>query len=159
MSDDGFDQERPERTARTAGELLDLALGASDGDLDRALRDVAPDDAPAVLAAMARELAGLMAAQRLRDVEPADDDDPVAADGHGDGTDVVSDDELPADPWELGDATSNALEHAATLWEALAEQQRVADLLRAVGALDPSEAVLMVFERSLRELAERQRPR
>jgi hypothetical protein len=147
--------DRMERAARTAGELLSLALGASEGDLARALEEVRRDDALDVLGAVLRQLAGLTATQQLRDLEVAAEED-VAGD---DGSEAVSDDELPPDPWaSSGDAASNALEHAGALFEALVEQRTVADLLRAVGALDESEALAVVFERALAEMAERKRP-
>jgi hypothetical protein len=149
---------RAERARRTADELRSLALGSTDGDLDRALSEVAREDASDVLGAILRDVAPLTAVQQLRHVElgeAADDlDRPAGADAA-----AVSDDELPPDPWQSsGDEASNALEHAGALFEALAEQRTVPDLFRAIGALDESEAFTIVLERALSAMAERRLP-
>lgn len=154
---DELDRERERRAGDTARRLLDVALGASDGDLEQALEQVPDEDAPAVLAAMVREVALLTATAQLRDFDLAAD---VEADAEpSDDAPAVPDDELSADPWATSeDAASNALEAAGALFAALAEQRTVPDLLRAIGALDESEAFAIVLERALREMAELQRP-
>lgn len=153
----GDEHERAERAARAAGELLSMALGASAGDLDRALGRVGRDDALAVLGAVLRELAGLSAAQQLRDVDlaGADDDDVVAGEPE---PAAVGAHKLPPDPWETGNAGTDAVEHGARLWEAIEAQRDVAGLLQAVGALSRDDLALVVLERGLSALAERHRP-
>jgi hypothetical protein len=154
---DGDEHERAERAAQAAGDLLSIALG-SGGDLARALEQVGRDDAFDVLGAVLRELAGLTAAQQLRDVELGGDDDATAEDVSEQEPAAVSDDELPTDPWETGNAGTDAVEHGGRLWEAIEAQRDVAGLLQAVGALSRDDLALVVLERGLSALAERHRP-
>ncbi len=65
---------------------------------------------------------------------------------------------MPLDPWLTGDVGNDAIEQGGCLFEALAEQRTVADLIRAVGALDESDAIAIVFERALAAMADRSRP-
>jgi hypothetical protein len=153
----GGDRER--RAARMAAELTSAMLGVGDRDLDAALGEVTDEDAPAVLAALVRHLAGLMAAQQLRDFDLAADVEEAPDDDDDAGMAGVPDEALPLDPFQSSeDEVSNMLEEAGALFEALAEQRTVPDLMRAVGALDESEALAIVFEQALRQMADRQRP-
>ncbi len=150
VSDDELERGHRERAARTADELLSVALGSTGGDLDQELARVGDKDSAAVLGAVLREIASLTATRRLRDERP--DESASAAV-------PMAGEDLPPDPWASGeDDTSNALEDASILFGALADQRTVADLLRAVGSLDESDAMWIVFERALAAMAERLRP-
>jgi hypothetical protein len=100
-----------------------------------------------------------MAAQQLRDFDLAADVEEAPDDDDDAGMAGVPDEALPLDPFQSSeDEVSNMLEEAGALFEALAEQRTVPDLMRAVGALDESEALAIVFEQALRQMADRQRP-
>lgn len=173
MSGDELDGDRARRAAQQADDPLSAALG--DGDLERAFAQVRHEEALEVLGALVRLVAGLVGAEQLRgldmaadvDTDPDDDDggsespngERPPSDDNDDDAAAVDDDRLPADPWQSsGDAASNMLEAAGGLFEALAEQRTVPDLMRAVSALDESEAFAIVLEQALRQMAERRRP-
>lgn len=93
----------------------------------------------------------LISAQQLRDWDAVD---PEANDRR-----PVLESELPADPWESGDAAADAIEHGRQLFEALADSRTVGELLRGLTTLEEGEALLIVFERALCAMIERTRPR
>ena len=129
MSDgDELDREEARRAARLADELVAAVLGAGDEDLDRTLGRVKDKDAPAVLGALVRHLAGLVTTNTLREIDPADSE--PAADDDDDATAAAGDDDgMPADPWATsGETGSNALEEAGALFEGLAGPDDVAGL-------------------------------
>jgi hypothetical protein len=146
MSDRHTDEEfeRDQRIGRKAAELVSLALSLTKGDLDRALGEVASDDAPDVLGAVLRDLALLHATQQLREAEPPAKDEESA-----DLAPVGDDRGMPADPWETGNAGTDAVEAGARLWQAIEAQQDVAGLLQPVGTLGHDDLALIVLERGL----------
>lgn len=148
------DELGPERARRIGCELLDFAVGARSGDLDRTLERVGRDDALEVLGAVVRELALLCATTQLRD--PADDE-PTAGGGEEAPASAAAPDGI-VDPWEATDPATETLEAGRLLWEALSGQESVGGLLRGLETIEDSEARAVVLERALAKMAEERRP-
>ena len=103
-----------------------------------------------MLRALVRKITMMAAMQQLREAGAPDDAEPS-----GEGDDA----ELPADPFRSSDdPASNTLHDASVLFDALADQGSVAELLRAVRSLEADEAVAIVLERALAAMAQRRLP-
>ena len=127
MNDDEPARERTERAARAASRSCCRSARPTGTSTWRSSA-WPPTTAPAVSGAVSREPATLVAAERLRDLDPTPDEAV-----HSEVAGVVSDDRLPADPWDTGDPATDAIEQARQLFEALAEQDSVAGLFRVGG--------------------------
>lgn len=111
-----------------------------------------PIQAGRVLRLLTRELASLIAAQALRDVEP---DDPELEPEHT-PAERVDDSELPQYHWS--GTESDAITAGRALFDAVADQVTVGEVLAAIGALSPDDLAVIVLERALATIAARRRP-
>jgi hypothetical protein len=131
VSEESDERARLERAQHAANEQFEASIFARFGEVERALADVAPEDALDILKALVRKVTLMSAMQQLRDAEAPDVAEPT---GEGDDAEL-------ADPWRSSkDPASNTLYDASVLFDALADQGSVAELLRAVQALDADES-------------------